>query len=134
MDLTDPPRSAAAPLPPNTRRQALGAWGERRAAEHLVAQGMVVLDRNWRCTEGELDLVLRDGTTLVACEVKTRTSFSHGSPHEAVTDAKLARLQRLVLRWVEAHQVSPPEVRIDLVAVLRPAKGRALVEHVRGIG
>ena len=122
------------PAPPTSRRQALGAWGERRAADHLVAQGMVVLDRNWRCPEGELDLVLRDGHTLVACEVKTRTSFSHGSPHEAVTDAKLARLQRLALRWIEAHQVRPPDVRVDLVAVLRPAKGRALVEHVKGIG
>jgi len=119
---------------PGSRRQALGAYGERLAAEHLVAAGMVLLDRNWRCDEGELDLVLRDGRALVGCEVKTRTSFSHGSPHEAVTDAKLARLQRLVLRWIEAHEVRPPDVRIDLVAVLRPDRGRALVEHVRGIG
>jgi len=95
---------------------------------------MVLLDRNWRCDEGEIDLVLRDGAALVVCEVKTRTSLDHGSPHEAITDAKLARLQRLAVRWAEAHHVSPPEVRVDLVAVLQPGKGRALVEHVRGIG
>jgi putative endonuclease len=95
---------------------------------------MVVLDRNWRCDEGELDLVLRDGPALVGCEVKTRTSFAQGSPHEAVTDAKLERLQRLVQRWVRDHDVHPAHTRVDLVAVLRPAKGRALVEHVRGIG
>jgi len=116
------------------RRQALGAYGESLAARHLVAQGMVLLDRNWRCNEGELDLVLRDGGALVGCEVKTRSSLTHGSPHEAVTDAKLARLQRLVLRWMDDHGVHPAETRVDLVAVLRPPRGRALVEHVKGIG
>ena len=117
-----------------THHQALGRYGERIAADHLVAQGMVVLDRNWRCDEGELDLVLRDGATLVACEVKTRTTLDHGTPHEAVTDARLERLRRLAVRWVEARGVQPPETRVDLVAVLRPRRGRALVEHVRGIG
>lgn len=117
-----------------TRNQSLGAYGERVAADHLLAQGMVLLDRNWRCDEGEIDLVLRDGPALVVCEVKTRTSLDHGSPHEAITDAKLERLQRLAMRWAEAHGVHPPEIRIDLVAVLQPGKGRALVEHVRGIG
>ena len=116
------------------RRQALGAYGESLAARNLVAQGMVLLDRNWRCEEGELDLVLRDGAALVGCEVKTRTSLSHGSPHEAVTDAKLERLRRLVQRWARDHGVQPPEARVDLVAVLRPPRGPALVEHVRGIG
>ena len=112
----------------------MGAYGERVAARHLAEQGLVVLDRNWRCDEGEVDLVLRDGRTLVVCEVKTRTSLDHGSPHEAITDAKLGRLQRLAARWAEAHAVNAPEVRVDLVAVLQPGKGRALVEHVRGIG
>lgn len=117
-----------------THHQAVGRYGERIAADHLVAQGMVVLDRNWRCDEGELDLVLRDGATLVACEVKTRTTLDHGTPHEAVTDARLERLRRLAVRWVEARGVQPAEIRVDLVAVLRPRRGRALVEHVRGIG
>ena len=117
-----------------THHQALGRYGERLAADHLVAQGMVVLDRNWRCDEGELDLVLKDGSTLVVCEVKTRTNLDHGTPHEAITDAKLERLRRLAVRWIEARGVHPPGTRVDLVAVLRPRRGRALVEHVRGIG
>lgn len=116
------------------RNGALGAYGERVAADHLRERGFVLLDRNWRCDEGEIDLVLRDGRTLVVCEVKTRTSLDHGSPHEAITDVKLGRLQRLAARWAEAHAVDPPEVRVDLVAVLQPGRGRALVEHVRGIG
>ena len=116
------------------RNRALGDYGERVAARHLTALGMVVLDRNWRCDEGELDLVLRDGSALVGCEVKTRTSLAHGSPHEAVTDVKLARLRRLVQRWRRDHGVHPAETRVDLVAGLRPSSGPALVVHVRGIG
>ncbi len=71
-------------------KRALGAYGEELAARHLVAAGMVVLDRNWRGPAGEIDLVLRDGSTLVVCEVKTRSSEAFGTPHEAV-DAGQAR-------------------------------------------
>ncbi len=115
-------------------RQALGAYGERVAARHLEERGLLVLDRNWRCEEGEIDLVLRDGSVLVICEVKTRTSVEFGTPHEAVDDTKLDRLRRLASRWAEANDVHPPEVRIDLVAVLRPPKGAADIDYVRGIG
>lgn len=115
-------------------KQALGAYGETVAARHLVAGGLCLLERNWRCDEGEIDLVLREGPVLVVCEVKTRTSEACGSPHEAVSPAKLERLQRLATRWADEHGVHPPETRVDLVAVVRPPRGAALVEHVRGIG
>ena len=115
-------------------RRALGDYGERLAERHLVAQGMVVVDRNWRCAAGELDLVLRDGDVLVACEVKTRTSLDYGTPHEAVGAAKLDRLLRLAASWQVEHGLTVPDVRVDLVAVLRPPKGPSVVEHVRGVG
>jgi putative endonuclease len=115
-------------------RQALGRYGEDVAARHLVEQGLVLLERNWRCDEGEIDLVLRDGATLVVCEVKTRTSLQVGTPHEAITDGKLARLQRLGERWAADRGVRPDGTRVDLVAVLRLRKGPAIVDHVRGIG
>jgi putative endonuclease len=71
---------------------------------------------------------------LVACEVKTRRGLQCGSPHEAVTPAKLARLHRLAMRWADEQGVRPPEVRVDLVAVLRETEtGPASVEHVRGL-
>jgi putative endonuclease len=114
--------------------RALGAYGETLAARHLVQQGMVLLDRNWRCDVGEIDLVLRDGRVLVVCEVKTRRGHGFGSPHEAVTATKAARLQLLAARWMEARGVRPPEVRIDLVAVLQPRAGAARVDHVKGVG
>ena len=125
--------AASSPSPPTTCRGALGRYGEDVAARHLVGLGLVVLDRNWRCPAGEIDLVLRDGDVLVVCEVKTRTSDVCGSPHEAVTPAKLDRLKRLGLIWAEAHGVRPTETRIDLVAVHRPRRGPAEVEHVPGL-
>lgn len=115
------------------QRQALGAYGERVAAIHLADQGMVVLDRNWRCDVGELDLVLRDGDVLVACEVKTRSSGVCGAPHEAVGADKLARLHTLLWRWCEERGLRPDHTRVDLVAVLRPRRGRACLDHVRGL-
>lgn len=122
-------RSAAAAI-----KQALGAYGETLAARHLTGQGMVLLDRNWRCEAGEIDLVLRDGDVLVVCEVKTRSSVRYGTPHEAVTDIKVARLRRLAVRWVEERGVAVRDIRIDLVGIVRPRRGASLLDHVRGIG
>jgi putative endonuclease len=116
-----------------TARQALGAYGERVAAGHLERAGLEVLDRNWRCPEGELDLVLREGSVLVVCEVKTRAGEDGAGPHEAITPAKLERLQRLAERWQVDHGVRAEDVRIDLVAVHHPRRGAARVEHVRGL-
>ncbi len=132
--MTTTPTAATTPTPSTAlARQALGAYGEQVAARHLAAQGLVVLERNWRCDEGEIDIVLRDGATLVVCEVKTRTSLVAGSPHEAITDTKLARLKRLGERWAAEREVRPDGIRIDLVAVLRPVRGAAQVDHVPGL-
>ena len=115
-------------------RQALGAYGEELAARHLSERGLVVVDRNWRCPQGEIDLVLRDGDTLVVCEVKTRSGVGYGTPHEAVTPAKLQRLRVLGARWLADHGLAVREVRIDLVAVVRPPRGACVLEHVPGLG
>ncbi|TCJ00299.1 YraN family protein [Aeromicrobium sp. IC_218] len=115
------------------RNKALGGYGERVAADHLVAQGMVILARNWTCRYGEIDLVARDGSTLVVCEVKTRTSETHGSPFEAVSATKAARLRRLASHWLEVHDLHPPAVRIDVVSVRLPRRGAPVVERVTGV-
>ena len=115
-------------------KQALGAYGEALAARHLVEQGMVLLDRNWRCDAGEIDLVLRDGDVLVVCEVKTRSSTRYGTPHEAVTDIKMARLRRLAMRWLQDRGMTVRDIRIDLVGIIRPRRGPSQIDHVRGIG
>lgn len=113
-------------------RRALGDLGERLAAQHLQALGYEVLDRNWRCGQGEIDLVARQGSTVVVCEVKTRRSSRYGHPHEAVTRAKAARLRRLAVAWLQAHDVPAARVRIDVVAV-RVGHGDPVVEHLRGV-
>jgi putative endonuclease len=95
---------------------------------------MVLLDRNWRCEAGEIDLVLRDGPVLVICEVKTRTSTDYGTPLEAVTPAKVERLRRLASRWLRVHDCHPDDIRLDMVGVLAPPGGPVEVEHVEGIG
>ncbi len=116
------------------RGRSLGAYGEACAARHLVDLGMVVLDRNWRCELGEIDLVLRHGSVLVVCEVKTRTSSRYGHPLEAVGEQKARRLRRLAARWLAEHPLRPAEIRIDLVGVLLARGGAPEIEHVPGVG
>lgn len=102
-------------------RRALGARGEALAARWYEARGYTVLDRNWRCRDGEIDLVLARGTTLVFCEVKTRSSTAFGTPAEAVTRTKQLRLRRLAMRWVDAHEVRPSAMRFDVAGVIGSA-------------
>jgi putative endonuclease len=113
-------------------KDAVGAYGERVAARHLQQAGLVVLDRNWRCQDGELDLVARDGTALVFCEVKTRRGDRHGPPAEAVVGAKAARLRRLARQWIRASGVHSDSIRFDVVSVRPQPSGPAHVEHLRG--
>jgi putative endonuclease len=121
-------------------RVALGRFGEIVAADHLVASGMTVLARNWRCREGEVDIVALDGDVLVMCEVKTRRGVGFGTPLDAITPAKAARLRRLALRWLADQRDASvgvqfdryTEVRFDVVSVLRPLSGPTVVDHLRG--
>lgn len=95
---------------------------------------MTVIDRNWHGPSGEIDVVLRDGDTLVICEVKTRTNVEHGHPLEAIDQTKAGRLRRLAAEWIEQKQAHPADIRIDIVGVLQPGCGAAQVEHVQGVG
>lgn len=114
-------------------KDVVGQFGERLAAEHLRADGMVILDRRWRCPLGEVDIVAVDGECLVVVEVKTRRSVLTGLPVEAVTPRKLGRLRRLTAAWLADRAESWPEIRIDVVAVLLPRRGAPEVEHLRGV-
>jgi putative endonuclease len=100
------------------RRQALGAAGEAQAARWYEANGYTVLARNWRCRQGELDLVLAKGALVVFCEVKTRSSDAFGAPAEAVTRTKQLRLRRLAAAFLDQAPSRPGEVRFDVAAVL----------------
>ncbi|SES15987.1 putative endonuclease [Streptomyces sp. yr375] len=116
-------------------RGALGRYGEELAARRLAEAGMTVLERNWRCGRtGEIDIVARDGDVLVVCEVKTRRGGGYQHPMAAVTPEKVERLRGLAGRWIQAHGGAPPGgVRIDLIGVVLPRRGAAVVEHARGV-
>lgn len=97
----------------------LGIAGEARAAAWYEAEGYEVLARNWRCREGELDLVVRRGATVAFVEVKARSSLAYGHPAEAVGPDKQRRLRVLARRWLaEAGGVRGEVLRFDVVAVL----------------
>jgi putative endonuclease len=100
------------------RRQALGAEGEAMAAAWYEANGYEVLARNWRCREGEIDLILRMRRTIVFCEVKTRSSDAFGLPAEAVTRTKRERLRHLAAKWLDESPIHPIGIRFDVAAVL----------------
>ncbi len=114
-------------------KDAVGRYGERVAAAYLADAGWQVLDRNWRCRAGELDIVALHGTELVVVEVKTRTGDGFGHPAEAVTARKLARLRRLAAQWLAAHDLRPTGVRVDVIAVRTARSGPARVEHLAGV-
>jgi putative endonuclease len=100
-------------------RRRLGVAGEEAVARHYCDAGYVVLDRNWRCRDGELDLVLSGGDTVVFCEVKTRRSTVFGAPFEAVTVSKQRRLRTLALRWLADHPDHRARtLRFDVASVL----------------
>lgn len=99
-------------------RRALGADGEDRAAAWYEAEGYEVVSRNWRCRDGELDLVVRRGRELVFVEVKARTTDRFGIPAEAVTPAKQRRLRGLAARYLADTSTRAGGLRFDVVAIL----------------
>lgn len=112
-------------------KDVLGRYGEQVAARHLESAGMTILDRNWRCAAGELDIVATEGNVLVVCEVKTRSTLMYGDPCEAVNWRKAARIRQLAARWLAANEHTWAEVRFDVVSVVRQRSGVALVRHLR---
>jgi putative endonuclease len=110
----------------------LGKRGEDLAADYLAGTGLVLLSRNWRCRDGEVDLIATDGERLVICEVKTRSGTGYGEPAEAVTAAKAARIRRVAAQWLSTYRVGWCEIRFDILAVMCPPDGPVTVEHFQG--
>ena len=133
-------------------KDALGRYGEDVAVRHLLDAGWQVLERNWRCRVGEIDIVARDGGVLVFCEVKTRSSALFGVPAEAVRPAKVRRIRALACHWLAdrrreagagdsgrgldscalADLSGDVELRFDVLSVLCPSQQATQVEHLRG--
>lgn len=112
-------------------RKKLGERGEDAAVAFLERGGMTIVERNWRCKAGEIDIVALDGDTLVMCEVKTRRTAAKGTPEEAVTPSKQRRYAKLTAAYVQAAGIEPVEVRFDVITLLVIAEDRALLRHYR---
>ncbi len=126
--MTPAPREPASPNP----RRALGERGEALAAAWYEAAGYEILDRNWRCRAGELDLVLGRGRALVFCEVKTRSSTRFGAPIEAISREKSQRIRRLAAQWLAEYPRAGRDLRFDVASVM-VERGRApVVEIIEG--
>jgi putative endonuclease len=111
-------------------RQLLGQWGEKVAATHLTAQGYKIVARNWRCRQGEVDIIAKAGSELVFVEVKTRRGRGMGDPEEGLTPHKQRKLLAIAEEYVLAHNLDV-DWRIDLVAVELDASGKLLrCEHI----
>ncbi|VEG43171.1 TIGR00252 family protein [Mycolicibacterium flavescens] len=117
-------------------RAEIGALGEQLAVDHLRSSGLRVLERNWRCRYGELDVIAVDDSvrTAVFVEVKTRTSDRFGGVEEAVTPQKVRRLRRLAGLWLAAQETGWPQVRIDVVRVRLGRSRTPEITHLKGVG
>lgn len=114
-------------------KDELGRRGEALAASSLSYAGYEIVEQNWRCALGEIDIIAaKDGYT-VFIEVKTRSSVAYGHPLEAITAVKLQRLRRLAGEWCSQHPAEGRRIRIDAIAVIAPRGGEAVIEHVEGV-
>jgi putative endonuclease len=100
------------------KRRQLGIDGEAAAAAWYEANGYEVVARNWRCRDGELDLIVRRGRNMVFCEVKARASDAFGHPFEAITYDKRNRLRHLAAKYLDGATLRPVSIRFDVAAVL----------------
>ncbi|MFF3574199.1 YraN family protein [Nocardia jiangxiensis] len=112
---------------------ALGAHGEELAAQYLRAAGMDIVEQNWRCRYGELDLIARDAEVTAFVEVKTRSGLRFGIPAEAVTFTKQQRIRRLALLWLNEQQGPWRQIRFDVVSVLVKPRSEPVIEHLKAV-
>lgn len=120
----------------NSRASALGRDGEDIAVAHLESEGWQIIERNWRCPSGELDIIAwdEDARAIVFVEVKCRSSLAFGEPLEAITWRKQAKLRELAGLWLRVTTPRVRNIRLDAIGILLPSVGTPEVSHVRGIG
>ncbi len=112
-----------------SEKSALGQRGEDAAARHLTALGYAVLERNFRCRHGEIDLIVRRGPTIVFVEVKTRSTDHFGLPVEAVRGPKQTRIRRCAATWLDSHRPWRADIRFDVVSVIVRGQGLEVTHY-----
>jgi putative endonuclease len=122
---------AAGSTPGGDPRRALGQRAEQLAAEHLTRRGYHLIDRNYRWRGGELDLVAREGDTLVFVEVRARTRAEWGAPFETINRLKQRRVIRAALHWLMTHDLTRAPARFDVVSIMLPPAGPPAIELIQ---
>jgi putative endonuclease len=107
------------------KKRDTGKMGEKLACEFLGNNGYDIVEKNYRCPEGEIDIIARQQDTLVFIEVRTKTSQMYGRPEESITPTKAARLRTLAAHYGQSHEGLPEARRIDVVAIQMNRNGRA---------
>jgi putative endonuclease len=113
------------------KRKETGAIGEKLAADYLKKRGYKIIQRNFRCREGEIDIIVQKGECLVFVEVRTKRNAAFGTPEESVTFLKKSKLISLANVYLQAYDRQPLSWRIDVVAVeLTPDNRASRLEHI----
>jgi putative endonuclease len=115
-----------------SQKQFIGKYGEELAAQYLQDRGYIILQRNWRCSLGEIDLIAKDKNRIVFVEVKTRNGIGYGHPFEAITASKVSRMRKLAKKWCIENQKTGAKVRLDAIAILI-CSGKVAVEHLKQV-
>jgi putative endonuclease len=114
-----------------TDNLSVGERGESIAEAYLRGRGFTILEKNYRCKTGEVDIVARDGDTIVFVEVKARRNLAYGPPQLAVTPFKQRQISRTALTWLAHHKKPNAIARFDVIAILVPDHEVPLIEHIR---
>lgn len=107
----------------------LGSWGEQIAESYLLSHGYEIMERNYRCRIGELDLIAIDGEVIVFVEVKARQTLTYGLPCESITNTKQQHIRRTAKQYVLSHSLEDWDLRIDVIEILR-IEGKTYVHHI----
>lgn len=99
---------------------SLGEWGENAATRFLVKNGYKILEKNFRCRIGEIDIIAMDKEVLVFIEVKTRRNLSYGLPSESITATKLHHIRRTINYYSLIRNLHCTDMRIDVIEILLP--------------
>lgn len=128
------------PVPAASRRSKLGSstremgrLGEDEACRYLLSLGALLIDRNWRCHHGEVDIVARLGCVLLFCEVRTRRGDSFGTPLESITPRKAARMGRVAQAWLAHFGPHCGPIRLDVIGWLFGDNGSVQLDHIKGV-
>ncbi|MDR1016421.1 MAG: YraN family protein [Coriobacteriales bacterium] len=116
---------------PTSKNREKGRQGEDIALRYLKEDGAQIVERNYRCSSGEADLIFREDQTLVFAEVKTRSGIEYGLPEDSVTRAKRKRYEQIALNYLAGHACPSCRVRFDVIAITMISPNQVLLRHHR---